>query len=432
MRTFYFVLITLMFVVFNVNLYGQDNTPIIKDAPTVYLKCWQCDLTRLKREINYVNYANQRQDADVLVIVTSQSTGTGTKNLIYFEGQHQFTGIADTSEVDVPDTETESVSDDKLISNIKQGLLRYIIRTPLISKINYDVAINNTKKEEIILDPWDSWVFSLSMRGGFSGESSYNRKSLNGSFRAGRVTKVDKWRFYASTNISERNYYFYDSNDVKIDTLTITSERKSSYMSGSYIRALTDHWSTGVFANGSNNTYSNYDLSVGMKLGVEYNFFNFDESDRKSIVLSYRIGPVYNDYVDTTIYNKLNELLFSQNISLDVYYKQKWGNVNFGAGFFSYLNDIRINSLSFNTNVSWNIFRGFTLDLGGYLSFINDQINLSKEDAGVIGTVLGDRLLATNYNAYTYVGIRYTFGSKFANAVNPRFNSGGGVTYYYF
>lgn len=427
------LLLLLMTFLISSSIFSQNNdATVIKDAPNVYFKCWQCNMTRMKREIDYVNYVNQRQDAEIVVIVTSRSTGTGRKISVYFEGQDKFEGMNDTLGIAISDIETESVIDDKLIANIKKGLLQYIVKTPILDKLSYQIVQTKEKKVEKIVDPWNSWVFSAGLRGSFNGESRFNRKSFNANFSGGRVTKEDKWNFYASTNLSERNYYFFDSNDVRLDSLTITSERESSYASGSYIKSINDHWSLGVFSNAFSNTYSNYDLNLSAKLGVEYNLFNYEESDRKSLVLTYKLGTSYNDYVDTTIYDKLKETLYSQDISMNIFMKQKWGNIDFGANFFNYLHDIRINSLSFNTNVSWNVFKGFTLSIGGHLSFINNQVNLLKQDADIIGTVLGDRLLATNYNAYTYMGIRYTFGSKYANEVNPRFNSGGSVTYYFF
>jgi len=40
--------------------------------------------------------------------------------------------------------------------------------------------------------------------------------------------------------------------------------------------------------------------------------------------------------------------------------------------------------------------------------------------------LLRRRQLATSYSYQGFVGLRYTFGSKFANVVNPRFGGGGG------
>ncbi len=428
-----YILLLVGFFLFSDFSYAQDNeATIVKGAPNVYIKCWQCDMTRMKREIDYINYVIQRQDADVVVIVTNQSTGTGEKVSIYFEGQREYSSLQDTLSLDLKDTETESVIDDKIISKIKQGLLPFFLKSPLASKITYEIGVEKEKAVEKIVDPWNSWVFSTSLRGSFSGSSSTDRLSVYGNINANRITEKDKWRFSVSSNFNRRHYYFRDSNDVVIDSSTITSERRSNYYGGSYIYSLDKHWSIGAFADVFSNTYSNYNLGSGMKIGLEYNIFDFKESDRRSLVFSYKIGANYNDYVDTTVFFKKSELLFSHSFGIDLYQKQKWGNVSLGTSFFSYLHDIRINNLSFDTNVDWNIFKGLTLSIGAYVSFVNDQISLPKAETDVIGTVLGDRILSTNYSAYTYVGLRYTFGSKYANAVNPRFSSGGGRTYYFF
>ncbi len=427
-----YVLIVLgLFLFSNLTLAQDTDATIVKGAPNVFIKCWQCDMTRMKRKIDFVNYVRQRQDADVVVIVTNQSTGAGEKVSIYFEGQRDYSSLQDTLSLDIKDTETESIIDDKIISKVKQGLLPYFLNSPLAEKITYEVGVEKEKAVEKIVDPWNSWVFNASLRGSFNGSSSSDRLSVYGNINANRITKKDKWRFSVSSNFNVRHYYFRDSNNVVIDSSTITSSRESKYFSGSYIYSLDDHWSIGGFTNVFSNTYSNYNIGSGLKLGLEYNVFNFEESDRKSLIFSYKIGTNYNDYVDTTVFFKKAELLFSHSIGVDLYQKQKWGNVSLGASFFSYLHDIRINNLSFNTNVDWNIFKGLTLSIGAYVSFVNDQISLPKQETDVIGTVLGDRILSTDYSAYTYVGLRYTFGSKYANAVNPRF-SGGSRTYYFF
>ena len=414
---------------------AQNNTAnIVEGAPSVYVDCNWCDLVRTKRKVNFVNYVRQRQDADIYVTITLQSTGKGYNYTLYYAGQNDYSAINDTLYLSVTDSETDSEVEDKLIAKFKQGLLKYLVNSELFDKIDYKVAVENKDEnsQKVIIDPWNSWVFGISARGSFSGQSNTRRLSYYSSISANKVTKKNKIGFYLSRNASERQFYIRDSNFVIIDSLTITTSRNSMYFSGKYIRALSEHLSAGVFTKAFKNTFSNYDLGLSTNLGLEYNFYDFADSDRKSLILTYKVGMDYNDYVDTTIYNKLDEILFSNSLGLNIYQKQKWGSLDFGASFFAYLHDIRINSLTFSGNVSWNIFKGFTFSLGGYLTFVNDQISLPKQEVGVIGTVLGDRLLATNYNAYTYVGLRYTFGSKYANVVNPRFSSGNSVTYYFY
>lgn len=422
----------LFFILISISLNAQDNgAAIVKGAPNLFIKCWQCDMTQMKREINYVNYVIQRQDADIVVIVTNQGTGNGYKYSIYFEGQREMESINDTIKFNTLDTDTESIVDGKIIKAVKKGLLPYLLNTPIKNKLSYTIDINKNKKEEdIVEDPWNSWVFTTRGSGRFNGQSSFDKLSLYGSISVNRTTEDNKLSFYLSSNYVKRNFYTRDSLYNIIDSSTVSTERTSKYFSSKYIHSLNNHWSVGVFFNAISNTFSNIDLGLGLKTGIEYNLFDFKKSDRKSLIISYRIGGLYNDYVDTTVYNKLEESLLQQEIALSLFQKQKWGNIYLGMSFSNYMHDIRINNLSFDSGVNWNVFKGLTLNIGGFISFVNDQISLQKQSVNIIDKVLGDRLLSTDYTAFSWVGLSYTFGSKYANAVNPRFSSGNN-TYYF-
>jgi hypothetical protein len=60
------------------------------------------------------------------------------------------------------------------------------------------------------------------------------------------------------------------------------------------------------------------------------------------------------------------------------------------------------------------------------VGLIHDQLFLPKAGASEQEVLLRRRQLATSYSYFTFFGISYTFGSKFANIVNPRFEGGGG------
>ncbi len=61
---------------------------------------------------------------------------------------------------------------------------------------------------------------------------------------------------------------------------------------------------------------------------------------------------------------------------------------------------------------------------------IRNQVNLPASGASDEDILLRLRQLETSYRYYTYIGLRYTFGSIHNNIVNPRFSSvsGGGST----
>jgi hypothetical protein len=79
-------------------IYSQSNQQLIKeDAPGVFINCWFCDLNFIKEQIPIVNYVNDRNDADINILFTSEKTGAGgyERTAIFF-GQKMFEGKNDT------------------------------------------------------------------------------------------------------------------------------------------------------------------------------------------------------------------------------------------------------------------------------------------------------------------------------------------------
>lgn len=77
-------------------------------------------------------------------------------------------------------------------------------------------------------------------------------------------------------------------------------------------------------------------------------------------------------------------------------------------------------------NGQFRIFKGLSLQFFGSVALIHDQLFISKEGATEQEVLLRRRQLETSYRYFGYFSLSYTFGSKFANIVNPRFEGGGG------
>jgi len=133
----------------------------------------------------------------------------------------------------------------------------------------------------------------------------------------------------------------------------------------------------------------------------------------------------YNNfqYVDTTIYNQLNEDLLSHNLSIAAEFQQKWGSISFSTTASQYLHDTSLKRLNLWGSVSWRVAKGLSLNANGSLEFIQDQISLPKGGATNIEIFTQQRQLATNYSYWGSVGFTYTFGSIYNNIVNPRFGN---------
>ncbi len=434
MRIFTFLFVAFIFVGFYQVQAQSTPETFLEAAPNVFLDCKRnCDFDAFRNNIDYVNFVRDRQSADVNVLVTSQKIGSGgQKHILYFTGLGDYHDIEDTLTVITHNDDSRKLVSDAIMGGFKQGILAYLLHSPLRDKITYHITIPSEQSDvDIPVDPWDSWVFSLGTSGYFSGESSYKNFSLRGRIRANRITKQSKINLSANLNYQESNFYFRDSINEVLDSNTITSIRRSRAFNASYIHSLTDHISLGAFYSIFQNITRNYQLSNAVSFGAEYNFYTYDESDRHQLTLTYKIGPKHHVYVEESVFGKSSEFLFFNSINLALYQKQNWGNVGVGLSFSNYLHDIQLNRISLNTDIDWNVAKGLTFGLGGFASLIHDQINLPKSQANIEEVLLRNRLFATNYSLFAFFNIRYTFGSKYNNVVNSRFSEGGNLIYFF-
>ena len=96
-----------------------------------------------------------------------------------------------------------------------------------------------------------------------------------------------------------------------------------------------------------------------------------------------------------------------------------------------FLDDIEKNRLSLFANANFRIVRGLSINFFGNVSRVRDQVFLARRDATDDEVLLRQRALETDFDYFTNVSLRYTFGSIFNNIVNPRFG-GGGERFFFF
>jgi hypothetical protein len=160
--------------------------------------------------------------------------------------------------------------------------------------------------------------------------------------------------------------------------------------------------------------------------GIEYDIYPYSQSTRRQLRLLYRIGYTYNDYKDSTIYNKTKESLWLHSISTAYTVVQKWGSINLSLGYSNYFHDWSKNNLFVDGFIELRIAKGLSFNFGGGASLIHDQLGLVKGGATTEEVLLRRKELATQFQYFTMVGFSYTFGSIYNNVVNPRFGNGGG------
>ena len=98
-----FILLILSLVCFSQEE-GESADTLRKDALNVYFEASEF----IKKEISFINYVREIREADLYIIETYQSTGSGGHEVTYFlNGQKSFEGMKDTIKVNIGPDDTE-------------------------------------------------------------------------------------------------------------------------------------------------------------------------------------------------------------------------------------------------------------------------------------------------------------------------------------
>ncbi|MBN1938893.1 MAG: hypothetical protein JW843_04860 [Candidatus Aminicenantes bacterium] len=400
-----------------------DLEALKKAAPKIYLDCGSCDLAYTKNEIPFVNYVRDRKEADVHVLVTSQTTASGGREYtLTFMGQNGFSGIDDSFRYFSKQDDTEDDIRKGLVHALKHGLAGYVARTPIACRL--DVRFRPEERPSETKDRWNHWVFNIGADGYFNGEESNGSGNFGFNFSANRITEEWKLRLGLSASFG-RDRFSYDGLDI-------TSTQESYEANGLLVKSLGPHWSAGLSFEADSSSYNNTALRLAPAAAIEYNIFPYAESTRRQFVLVYRLGFEGVRYRETTIYNTLRENLLLESLSATLSLKEKWGSISGTVSGSHYFHDIKMNQIGLSAFVQLNLVKGLNAYMIGGGSRIHNQLSLVKGDASLEEILLRRRQLATSYNYFAMFGLSYTFGSVYTNVVNPRFaklgGGSGGVT----
>lgn len=420
MSKFKFILFCLLFIN---SLSSQndslatDTSLIRKDAPIIFLDCDVCDQQFYRQNINYVNFVRDRRLADVYILVTINQTGSGSTSYnLFLQGSKRFEGITDTVTYNAPANTASLDVKQGVLNSIKHGLLPFLLKTPLAEKITYEVATNghNTDPEKI-KDKWNFWTFNISTNG-FSNGNSYS-SNYGGSANISINRTTEKLRTETG------GWYFYNKQKFKVDdTTTVVGTRSNG--GGYHLLAfsLGKHFGVGQFATYFTSLQQNLKNSTSYYPAIEYNVFPYDQATRRQLRFIYRIGARYQDYYETTIYNKNNQWFALHAFVVQYSQIEKWGSVDISAGGFHYLNFPNNYNASVFPSISFNPAKGLRVGMYAGLTWVNDQFFLSAQGATTEEILLSQKQLQTDYNYNYGFNINYTFGSIYNNIINVRFN----------
>jgi len=132
------------------------------DAPKVFFDCHQCDMDYIRTEITFVNFVRERKQADVFVMVTIQSTGSGGREYtLDFIGQNGYVDIRNTLKYITRRGDTDDEQRRGLVRVLKVGLVPYAAKTAVGDFIN--VNFERKVSPMAVVDRWNSWVFNVGM-----------------------------------------------------------------------------------------------------------------------------------------------------------------------------------------------------------------------------------------------------------------------------
>ena len=418
------IIFFIVFSCFTLFSYAQNNTQQ-NQRLKIFIDCsntW-CDMSFIRTEINIVDFYLDRLAADLHILITEQRTGSGgSQYQMIFFGQNRFKNQEDTMQFSTDPNLTEFESRDMFIKYLKLGLAPYLAKTGLVNSINIDFKKpennENVQQEKKIIDPWKYWVFRMGVSGYFEGESSVKSSQMNGSISARKTTEKIKieFRTYGGKNKTKSEYT--DSLDItRLDVVN-----KNNYgAEHSIVFSLNKKWSYGYELGYYNSTFSNNKGSGYLRTAIEYNFYSYSEVNSKYLAISYGLSVHRNNYFDSTIYDKLNEVLYGHYANLQMSYTKKWGNLYGAVEYRNYFHDWKLKNFEIKMGANVRITGGLSFNVHSSYSIIRDQVFLLKEKASDLDILTRRRLLQTGFQYYMGFGINYRFGSKLNNFINPRF-----------
>jgi hypothetical protein len=407
---------------------AQEPPPAGDPMLRVFLDCPMCDFDFIRTEINWVSWMRDRADAQLHVLVTTRGTsGGGQEYLFDFIGLREQAGKADTLRYVAGRDNTSDATRRGLVQTLKVGLMRYAAGTPAAARLN--IALPGlppgarAAPAVAVADPWNFWTFSVGGSTNMDGESTRESYSFSGNTRASRTTEAWKIDFRVNGRYSEQSFQIPTS---PTDFRTVRSINRNYGANSLIARSVTEHLSIGGRASVTTSTFGNTRLALNIAPAIEYNYFPYSESTRRSWIFQYAAGAINQAYREETIFLQTEETRLNHSLNIGYATRQPWGDVNVAVNGSQYLHNTDLYNLVFMGGGSVNLFRGLRLNAFGNYSLVRDQISLPRRSATEEEVLLRQRQLATNYRYFMNVGLSYRFGSAIQNVVNPRFGGGGG------
>jgi hypothetical protein len=388
---------------------------------SIYLDCPCCDMDYFRTRFTLVNYVTEQRDADVYILVTDIGTGSGgTEYRMILNGNNRFGIYKDTVVFTLPADVTQEVMRSALLKYTQFALVPFLMKTPARKHLSLYIDEETDENERTDQpDPWRSWTFTLSGSGRLYNEKTYRNYGITCGLYISKITPEIKLESNNFFEFDESRFRLYD-NDTLIYSVVSTQKTLSS--SNLFVKSLGGHCGIGGIASVMKSDYSNLDLEMVAGPAVEFNLFSYEDASQKQLRFLYAVKYIHSDYIDSTVYNRMQDDLFMHELHIKFMYIDQWGEVLLNLSGSSYLDDWSHYYAGFRAMAGIKIVKGLSFDISGGLSYIRNQISLKKGSVSAEEFLLGDREMQTNFNYNISLGLSFRFGSVFNNTVNPRFD----------
>lgn len=383
----------------------------------VGLTCETCDREALQRDVTFVEFlpaGGPLTGADVIVVVTAAAPEANAPVaaawVITVTGQGRFAGQDRT--VTAPDP---------LGRFLKLMLAEYAAETDHGAHLDVAFAPKAAVPDRagaapavVQRDPWNAWIFRAGANIYMNGEQSSTDRSYSYSLSANRTTERWKLRVSAYRNESKSSF------DLD-ETTTVTSRLSDWSASGLAVKSLGPRWSIGASSSVVGSSYSNSRRVMRLEPGIEFDWFPYAESSRRTLTFLYSIGVERYSYERETIFDKLKETVGVHSLRSALGLRQPWGQVGASVRLLQQLTSPDRTRISVDANASVRLLKSLTLNASGNYSRLRDQFTLVKGNATDEEVLLRQRQLATGYRYSFSIGFGYAFGALSNTTVNPRF-----------
>jgi hypothetical protein len=293
-------------------------------------------------------------------------------------------------------------------------LARYAIETPVGSKLALTPPEGTTATQTTAAgDRWNFWVYRVNFNSFFNGEQNNKFGNINVNASANRTTDAWKINFDTGFNYSENSYVLSDG--------TFRSYVRGRRANALVVKGLSDHWYAGGMFRASRSTFDNQKLSLRAAPGIEYNFFPYAQSTNRQFTVQWTMGFRHFKYDEVTIFGKMEETRWDQQVLSILSLRQPFGTVRFTSEFAHYLENLDQYRFAVFADNEIRLFRGFSFNVDGNYQLLHDQLYLARSGASDEEIIAQQRQLQTSYRYFVFLGITYRFGSINNNVVNQRF-----------